>query len=47
MHNVVDKLISIKKETKAIITSSNTLGKNLTIIAVSKTFSINYSNFFI
>ena len=41
MHNVVDKLISIKKETKAIITSSNTLGKNLTIIAVSKTFSIS------
>ena len=41
MHNVVDKLISIKKETKAIITSSHTLGNNLTIIAVSKTFSIN------
>jgi pyridoxal phosphate enzyme (YggS family) len=41
MHNVVNKLISIKKETKAIITSSNTLENNLTIIAVSKTFSIN------
>ena len=42
MHNVVDKLISIKKEINEIRNQENDPNKEPTIIAVSKTFPIRH-----
>ena len=42
MHNVVDKLISIKKEINEIRNQENDPNKEPTIIAVSKTFPIKH-----
>ena len=41
MHNVVERLISIQSEIKELLIKSNTQYKNLNIIVVCKTFSID------
>ena len=41
MHKVVERLISIQSEIKELLIKSNTQNKNLNIIVVCKTFSID------